>query len=236
MTMPVETLRAVATVAMLTFVNTSAIADSAPTQNVVIEAPNPSSQTCTEADFGAVQIRIGLHATLAACFRDVEMNGDLGTAFVTVPREFEGRTLSVKEFETFQEEIRVTEEGFRIRANQDDSSDTSGTRRDSDRRQATEPVALGVFDFSKDRVGYAYAYAINEVDTQGVYRVQPMMRTESFVLVNGRVILLMLIAPVNDGVGATETFNLSEAWARRIVSASAASKASSIASVRKRSN
>jgi|GEM_PF-7091789 len=232
--MPVGTFRNIAKATFLLLMSYGfALADSQSTQNVVIEAPNASSQACTEADFGAVQIRIGLHATLAACFRDVEMNGDLGTAFVTVPREFEGRTLSIKEFEAFQKEIRETEERFRVHAQKDNANDA---RRSSEPRQTTEPVALGVFDFSKDRVGYAYAYAINEVDRLGQYRVQPMLRTESFVLVNGRVILLMLIAPVNDGGGANETFDLSETWAQRIVSASAESNSSSFAAAQKSSN
>ncbi len=223
------TFRALAASVLLVLGSISSGFAAPATQDVVIDAPNESSQACTDADFGAVQIRIGLHATLAACFRDVEMNGDLGTAFVTVPREFEGKTLSRKEFETFQEEIRESEESFRRRAQRERPARKAAID-DGQRRQTTEPVALGVFDFTEDRVGYAYAYAINELDENGQYRVQPMMRTESFVLVNGRVILLMLIAPVNDGAGASMAFDLSETWAQRIVSASAASNAAALAS------
>jgi hypothetical protein len=77
-----------------------------------------------------------------------------------------------------------------------------------------------VFDYTRERVGYAYAYAVAERNDDGATTMQTMMRTESFILVNNRVILLMLIAPVADGQGASVAFDLSENWAKAIIAAS----------------
>ena len=182
---------------------------------VVIGAPNESSQICTEDDFGAVQIRIGLFATLAACFREVEMQGRFGTAFVTLPREFEDRTITRGEFNAFRADVKQSEDQFRRRS-RDSRIGIASNQNDS------QPIPLGVFDYTNDRVGYAYAYAIAEETADGNTTMQTMMRTESFVLVNNRVILLMIIAPVNDGAGASIAFDLSENWAKAIVAASRA--------------
>jgi hypothetical protein len=181
--------------------------------NVVIGAPNATSEACTESDFGAVQIRIGLFATLAACYREVEMHGNFGTAFVTVPREFEGRSISALEFDSFRQDVKQSEDHFRTRARSERTGDPAS-------RSAGEPIPLGVFDYTRERVGYAYAYSVTERGEDGTTSVQTMMRTESFVLVNNRVILLMLIAPVADGEGASVAFDLSENWAKAIIKAS----------------
>lgn len=181
--------------------------------DVVIGAPNPTSQACTEADFGAVQIRIGLFATLAACYREVEMGGNFGTAFVTVPREFEGRSVSALEFDAFRADVKQSEDQFRTRARDKRTGDATSAN-------TGEPIPLGVFDYTRERVGYAYAYAVAERDDDGTTSMQTMMRTESFILVNNRVILLMLIAPVADGQGASVAFDLSENWAKAIIAAS----------------
>ncbi|MGB7183329.1 MAG: hypothetical protein WBD51_15425 [Burkholderiaceae bacterium] len=183
---------------------------------VIIGAPNNASQQCDEADFGAVQIRIGLFATLAACYRDVEMDGKFGTAFVTVPREFEGRTISRSEFDTFRADVKESEDQFRRRSRE------ARTAGESNKSVGSQPIPLGVFDYTSERVGYAYAYAVAEPNDHGGYTSQTMMRTESFVYVNDRVILLMIIAPVDNGSGASVAFDLSEQWAKAIISASSA--------------
>lgn len=207
---------AAATAAIL---STASASTSGGPDNVVIGAPNPGSQVCTDADFGAVQIRIGLFATLAACYREVDMDGRFGTAFVTVPREFEGRTVSRLEFDAFRADVKQTEDQFRRRSSEDRAAQGRNT-------SAAEPIPLGVFDYTRERVGYAYAYAVAEQADDGTTSVQTMMRTESFVLVNNRVILLMLIAPVADGEGASVAFDLSERWADAIIKASQTNTAS----------
>lgn len=181
-----------------------------------LAAPEPGSLPCTEADFGAVQIRIGLHATLKACFRAVELGGTQGTAFVSVPREFENRHLTRTEFDRFRAGIVETENAFR---RTEDEHRKKRQRGDSDARKAQAAVPLGIFDDAPDRVGYAYAYALSERGDDGKTRIQTMLRAESFVLVNGRVLLLMLITPVADGNMAADTFDLSENWAKAIVAA-----------------
>ena len=81
---------------MLTLAGAAQAADT--TASLRIAPPEPSASHCSSNDFGAMQIRIGLHASLQACFRNVAVRDDRGTAFVTIPREFEGRPVTRKEF------------------------------------------------------------------------------------------------------------------------------------------
>ncbi|MEZ5652743.1 MAG: hypothetical protein R3E87_19575 [Burkholderiaceae bacterium] len=185
---------------------------------MVLAAPAPDALPCTEADFGAVQIRIGLHASLAACFRDVPLPATSGTAFVSIPREFESRVVSQADFERFRNEVIEVENASRR------AEDERRQRRElgkSDAEPAPRTVPLGVFDDAPGRVGYAYAYALIERDDKGKTEIRTMMRTESFILVNGRVVLLMLVAPIDDGDMASNTFDMSEAWARTIIAENA---------------
>lgn len=182
-----------------------------------LAAPAADAAPCSEADFGAVQIRIGLHATLQACYKDVPVRAhSTGTAFVSIPREFETRQVSGAEFERFRADVVKAENASR------EAEDDSRRRRrlgHTDAPPAPRAVPLGVFDDAPGRVGYAYAYALAERQPDGRTEIQTMMRTESFVLVNGRVVMLMLVAPVEDGNMAADAFDLSEDWARRIVAA-----------------
>lgn len=179
---------------------------------LLITAPEKGASSCSTHDFGAVQIRIGLHATLRACYRNISIKGEMGTAFVTVPREFEGRSVSRDEFDALRADIVKSENAMYQRARNHRKG------REPVAQARPKPIPLGVFDHDTNRVGYAYAYAVPRIDDNGQSFTQAMMRLESFVLVRDRVLVLMMIAPVRDGDDAAETFEISEKWARSIVS------------------
>lgn len=185
-----------------------------PAGELRLAAPAAQAVPCSEADFGAVQIRLGLHASLEACYRDVRVQDQTGTAFVSIPREFESRVISDAEFERFRTEVVELENASRR------AEDERRRRRElghADAPPAPRAVPLGIFDDAPGRVGYAYAYALAERDADGHTEIRTMMRTESFVLVRGRVVLLMLVTPIEDGQMAADTFDMSEAWARTII-------------------
>lgn len=201
-------------VALLTMLTLAGIAQAADSEAepaaLRIAAPGASASHCTSNDFGAMQIRIGLHASLQACFRNVAIRDDHGTAFVTIPREFEDRPVTREEFDALRADI-VKTENAQYEASRHTRDNPPGTD------QRARPLPLGIFDYDEDRVGYAYAYAVSRLNNQGEPTAQPMMRLESFVLVGDQIIVLMVIAPVRDGDDAADTFDLSEQWARTII-------------------
>ena len=72
------------------------------------DPPVQTARVCDGGDFGTVQIRIGLHSSLQACYKNVSATGQLrnqGTAFITIPREFEGRSVSQSDFELLRDDI-----------------------------------------------------------------------------------------------------------------------------------
>ncbi len=189
-----------------------AIATAAPIDAPLrFTSPRAGASDCSVNDFGAVQIRIGLHATLRACYQDVPVQHDTGTAFITVPREFEGRAITAKQFAELRADIVATENGLYEQAKRERQG------REPVPQARPKPIPLGIFDHDTNRVGYAYAYAVPRTDENGKPFAQAMMRLESFVLVRGHVLVLMMIAPVRGGDDAADTFDLSENWARSII-------------------
>ncbi|MFK7965197.1 MAG: hypothetical protein AB8C46_14645 [Burkholderiaceae bacterium] len=178
------------------------------------DPPVESAQVCDGGDFGTVQIRIGLHSSLQACYKNVSATGKphhRGTAFITIPREFEGRSVSLSDFHLLRDDIvksenEIYENALAARAGKKPVA-----------KAKPEPVPLGIFDHDTHRVGYAYAFAVPRTDANGKAYPQAMIRLESFVLVGDKVVVLMMITPVQTSEDAAETFNLSEAWARAII-------------------
>ncbi|MGH1361354.1 MAG: hypothetical protein ACRBC3_21540 [Burkholderiaceae bacterium] len=183
----------------------------APDTPLLFSSPGAGANRCSSHDFGAVQIRIGLHATLRACFQDVQVKGEAGTAFITIPREFEGRSISPEQFAELRADIVATENQMYEQA----KAERQG--RLPVPKAKPKPIPLGIFDHDTNRVGYAYAYAVPRTGTDGQPFAQAMMRLESFVLVRDRVIVLMMITPVEGGDDAADSFDLSEQWARAII-------------------
>lgn len=210
----VRTVRAVAAVVaasgLLIASPVSATTQAAPVP-LAISSPAPGATLCSEADFGAVQIRIGLHATLHSCFRGVALDHAIGTAIVSVPREFESREIGAAEFDAFRADVMRIENAARDAAN-DSIRATPGR---------LSVVPLGVFDDGRDRIGYAYAYEVRVRTPAGTETWQTMMRTETFVRVKDRVLLLMVIVPLEDGDAVQQAFAVCEMWAARIVAENA---------------
>ena len=178
------------------------------------DPPVESAQVCDGGDFGTVQIRIGLHSSLQACYKNVSATGKphhRGTAFITIPREFEGRSVSLSDFHLLRDDIVKSENEIY------ENALAARTGKKPVAKAKPEPVPLGVFDHDTHRVGYAYAFAVPRVDANGKAYAQAMIRLESFVLVGDKVVVLMMITPVQSSEDAAETFNLSESWARAII-------------------
>lgn len=178
------------------------------------DPPVQTARACDGGDFGTVQIRIGLHSSLQACYKNVSATGrprNRGTAFITIPREFEGRSVSQSDFELLRDDIVRSE---------NEIYDKALAAREGKKPVAKakpEPVPLGIFDHDTNRVGYAYAFAVPRADADGKAYAQAMIRLESFVLIGDKVIVLMMITPVQSSKDAALTFSLSESWARAIV-------------------
>jgi len=178
------------------------------------DPPVQTARVCDGGDFGTVQIRIGLHSSLQACYKNVSATGqprNQGTAFITIPREFEGRSVSQSDFELLRDDIVRSENEIYEKA----LAAREGKKPVA--KAKPEPVPLGIFDHDTNRVGYAYAFAVPRADANGKAYAQAMIRLESFVLIGDKVVVLMMITPVQSSKDAAQTFNLSEAWARAIV-------------------
>lgn len=178
------------------------------------DPPVDTARVCDGGDFGTVQIRIGLHSSLQACYKNVSATGQArnqGTAFITIPREFEGRSVSQSDFELLRDDIVRSENEIYEKA----LAAREGKKPIA--KAKPEPVPLGIFDHDTNRVGYAYAFAVPRTDASGKAYAQAMIRLESFVLIGDKVVVLMMITPVQSSKDAAQTFNLSEAWARAIV-------------------
>jgi len=187
--------------------------DTEGAQTLRFDPPVQTARVCDGGDFGTVQIRIGLHSSLQACYKNVSPTGhehNLGTAFITIPREFEGRSISERDFQLLRDDIvrsenEIYEKALAARAGKKPVA-----------KAKPEPVPLGIFDHDTNRVGYAYAFAVPRTDASGKAFAQAMIRLESFVLIRDKVVVLMMITPVQTSEDAAQTFNLSEAWARSI--------------------
>lgn len=174
--------------------------------------PDVPARACSADDFSTVAIRIGFHASLKACYREIRLDEHEATAFVTVPREFDYKRVSPEEFAALRADIARMET---LQFKKSEASKTAGATPRND----NEAIALGVFDNNAGRIGYAYAFGIQSTDVAGRSVTQAMMRTETFVHVDETVVVVMIIAPVDSGKAAGAVFDVSERWSQAIVAA-----------------
>ncbi len=177
--------------------------------------PEGPATACTADEFTTIAIRIGFHASLQACYHDIQSMGRQATAFVTIPREFDNKSIDAEQFTRLRGEIARSETA------QFKKSQLAKPTKSRQAAPGAEPAALplGVFDNNAGRIGYAYAFGVEKVDQSGHSSTQAMMRTETFVHVRDKVVVVMIIAPVQGSESAAVLFELSERWAQAIVAA-----------------
>ncbi len=191
------------------------------TLQLKIAAPDVPAKRCTPDDFGTVAIRIGFHASLQDCYREIELSGQQATAFVTVPREFDEREITDEHFARLRDDIARSETAQYERSKLEGRPVSTQTTVNGE----SSAIPLGVFDNAINRIGYAYAFGVTRAEKDGRATTQAMMRTETFIHVRDTVVVMLLIAPIDSGASAGAVFDLSERWANAIIAANAVNTA-----------